>query len=159
MFIPIYLAALLCITTNVYSGDSLIHYPYAEEGLVCDELRADCTDFAKSMVRDVQRSHSVANIADNICECTFSICALGYLKHYCAPDIICDEACNTRIVVGSYWCCQSICFIRCVEECCERKSRKSWRWTLQLNQALKNWSESPTYRSLPPMLSAINIED
>lgn len=154
MFVPISLT-LLCITINVYCGDSLIHYPYAEQGLVCDQLRADCTDYAKSIVRNVQRSYSVAKCADYICDCTFGICALGYLKYYCAPDIVCDEACNTKIMLGSYWCCQSICFVRSVEICCERKSRKSWRWTVQLNQTLKNWSESPTERPLPNLLNTL----
>jgi hypothetical protein len=155
MFIPIYLA-LLCIISNLYCGDSLIHYPYAAEGLACSELRADCTDYAKSIVRDIQRTHTVVDIADNLCCLMFGACTLGYLQHYCAPNMMCDEACNAKLTLSSYVCCLKISFIRCVEKCCERKPV---RWTFRSNQALKAWAESPTYRPLPHMLSAINIEE
>lgn len=143
MLIPIFLA-LSCLTSTLYCSQHLVDFPYSEQGLVCSELRADCTDCAKSLVRTAQRNHcSVPRIVEGTALCSFCICAIGYAVQKYAPNEVCLEPCCKAIPAFAFAFCMPTCVQRCGEECCQSKNA---RGTYALNQLLKNWSESPTDR-------------
>lgn len=128
MFIPI-VVALLCITSNVYCSSSLIDYPYAERGLKCSELRADCTDFTKLCIYAYTKTPcSPNNALEKLycyagCTCTAGICLtpITPLATLCCAHALCVGCCTVALDL-----------LRC-----DRKFE-----ALQNN--LTTWSTSPT---------------